>query len=177
MLQTWQARRDMLVSLRLVRPTKHMPDTFISYSNSDEKLANFVKSELGRHGLDVFAASASLRPGDHWATSTLTALSQSQWVVVLASRAAAGSAYVNQEIGVALGGAKVLVPVVWDIPPSELPGWLRGKQAVDLRGQTSVEGIQVEIAKLAGRVQAQKQRAALVLGAVVFGLLFLGAKS
>lgn len=152
-----------------------MSDVFISYSQHDSELARFVQAELNRHGIAAFAACATLQPGDRWSSNILENLRASSWVVVLASRAAANSAYVNQEIGAALGAAKTLVPFVWDMAPTELPGWLRECHAVNLSGKTT-EDLRAEVASIAGRVQQQKQKAALVVGAVVLGLLFLSSK-
>ena len=66
----------------------------------------------------------SLQPGQDWHATIRANLQQSRWVFVLASRAACKSIFVQQEIGGAILGDKTIVPVVWDMPPSELPGWL-----------------------------------------------------
>jgi TIR domain len=99
-----------------------MPDCFISYSSKDQQKADFIHSELTRHGLNVFMASVSLPPGTHWSPQVLSNLQQSPWVIFLASKAACSSVYVQQELGVALGANKKLIPIVWDIPLSDLPG-------------------------------------------------------
>lgn len=113
-----------------------MPDVFISHSSHDVQLASLVQQELLRHNVSAFMASASLKPGDHWSPEILANLAASKWVLCLASRAAASSAFVNQEIGIALAGSKRLIPIVWDMPPSDLPGWASRYQALDLRGST-----------------------------------------
>ena len=152
-----------------------MPDVFISYSSHESQLATFVHNELTRHGIGAFAASASLKPGDHWSPGILQNLNSSNCVIVLASRAASTSAFVNQEIGMALAASKSLVPIVWDMDPALLPGWLGRLQAIDLRGKT-LEALQSEIAALASRIRQSKDQTVLVIGAVVLGLLFLGSK-
>jgi hypothetical protein len=98
-----------------------MPDVFVSYSGHDEELASFVKNELARHGIAAFAACADLRAGDKWSSVIRANLASSNWVVVLASRAAANSAYVNQEIGGALASGKALVPIVMTVRISAVP--------------------------------------------------------
>ena len=99
-----------------------MPDCFISYSSADQQLAEFVYDELHRHGVTPFMASASLLPGQHWSAEILANLRNSNWVILLASRSACASAFVNQEIGGALLASKRVVPIVWDMSPAELPG-------------------------------------------------------
>src|SRR5215213_336592 len=101
-----------------------MPDCFISYSSNDQLLANFIHSELTRQNLSVFMASVSLRLGEDWTEAIKANLKASSWVILLASRAACQSAFVLQETGMALATDKRLIPILWDINPSELPGWV-----------------------------------------------------
>ena len=101
-----------------------MPDCFISYSIQDHKFATLLQRELRLLGISAFVASASLQPGERWSEGIMTKLQASNWVLVLCSGAACTSAFVNQEVGGALATSKHLVPIVWDINPSELPGWL-----------------------------------------------------
>ena len=49
-----------------------MPDCFISYSNKDNKLADFIYSELNRLGVTSFKASASLLPVNNGLLKFLT---------------------------------------------------------------------------------------------------------
>jgi len=146
-----------------------MPDCFISYSSNDEGLASFVRDELQRLNVDVFMASASVRPGERWSPAILAALANSGWVLLLASRAASRSAYVNQEIGVALAGSKRLIPVVWDMSPAEIPGWAAGFQALDLRGST-LEALRQQLVAIAQQIHQDKSKGWLILGALVLGM-------
>lgn|SRR5574341_265104 len=150
-----------------------MPDCFLSYSSHDQRFAAFVRDELARHNVSTFMASASLQPGQRWSREILSKLAASNWVVVLASRAAATSAYMNQEIGGALLTPKSLVPIVWDMNPSELPGWLNEFQAIDLRGST-LPALQQHIASIAARIKQQKALGYTILGALALGLIILG---
>ena len=153
-----------------------MPDCFISYSNQDQELASFVHAELSRLGITAFMASASLQLGQHWSSEILSNLRSSNWVILLASRAAVSCAFVNQEIGGALINSKVLIPIVWDLSPNELPGWTRSVQAIDLRGSTLL-GLQQQVAAIAGRISQEKTRSLIMAaGAVVLGILFFGGE-
>jgi len=151
-----------------------MPDCFISYSSHDQRLANFVFEELTRHNVTAFMASVSLLPGQHWSSEILTNLQSSNWVILLASRAACASAFVNQEVGGALLSSKHLVPIVWDIRPAELPGWASGIQAIDLRGCTTLD-LQYHVEEIANRIKQEKRQGLLIVGAVVLGLWALGS--
>jgi hypothetical protein len=153
-----------------------MPDCFISYSSQDQQLATFVQAELHSHSVSAFVASVSLLPGQHWSTEILSNLRSSNWVILLASRAACASAFVNQEVGGALLASKHVVPIIWDMSPEELPGWARNLQAVDLRGSTTMVDLRTQVAAIAGRVKQEKAQGLLIVGAVLFGLFALGQK-
>lgn len=149
-----------------------MPDCFISYSSTDERFAKVVSRDLTAHGLSVFMAKISLKAGDRWASETLKALAQSTWVIFLASKAACASPYVQQEIGGALITQKRLIPVVWQMAPSELPGWVNQIQALDMRNQTPAQ-IQARIIDLAQQMKATKDTGVLIGAALVAGFIWL----
>ena len=150
-----------------------MPDCFISYSSIDNTLAQFVNQELTRQGLSVFMASMSLNAGDNWSDVILGNLKASSWVIFLASKEACKSAYVLQETGMALILGKKLVPIVWDINPSELPGWVNQHQALNLKDAT-IPLIQTRIAEIAKAIHEDKLKGLLIAGAITFGLIWLG---
>lgn len=152
-----------------------MPDCFISYASQDERLAECVHDELKRHGLSVFVASLSLDSGAKWPTTVLTSLRKSSWVILLASRAACESAFVNQEIGAALAASKQLVPIVWNMSPRELPGWAGQFQAIDLR-EATVADLRLQIEGIAAGIRRQKNEGLVILGAVILGVLLFGRR-
>lgn len=164
-------RGDQLIQMHSQGETS-MPDCFISYSSQDERIARFVNSELHRLGVSSFMASASLQPGQHWSSEIINNLRTSNWVILLASRAAVNSAFVNQEIGGALINSKVLIPIVWDINPSELPGWARNVQAIDLRDST-IPGLQNQVAAIAGRINQEKTKSLLIAAGAVLLAIFV----
>lgn len=150
-----------------------MPDCFISYASSDGQLAEFVRRELVGQGVSVFLAPVSIEPGAAWSEVIRNNLRASPWVIVLASHAAVGSAWVNQEIGAAHSGAKNIIPIVWDMPPSELPGWLGRYQAIDLRGG-SLDQLQQHVRVIAGRISSDNMMGLVILGALLFAVVAVG---
>jgi hypothetical protein len=152
-----------------------MPDVFISHSSSDRGFAEFLHRHLTSEGLTVFLAPVSLLPGQQWPQEILKALETSSWVLFLASRTACASPWVQQELGAALAKQKKLVPIVWDIPPSQLPGWTGHIQAVNLAG-ASPEQIQVQITAIASQIKADKAKGLLIGGLLIAGLFALAAK-
>jgi hypothetical protein len=96
-------------------------------------------------------------------------------VIVLASRVACASAFVNQEIGGALLGSKRLIPIIWDINPNELPGWARSVQAIDLRG--SMLGLQSQVGAIANRINQERTQSVIIaVGVILLGIFFFGGE-
>lgn len=149
-----------------------MPDVFISYSVKDEELAQFVRSHLLAQELDVFLASISLTPGERWTPSIIEHLRNSEWVFLLASKSAINSPNVQLEVGGAIFGKKKLVPIMWDVQPSELPRWVSDFQGLILTGAT-MENINRQVAQLAANIKQSKVKGQLVVGAVFAGILWL----
>lgn len=147
-----------------------MADVFISYSTADERLARFVHDHLATSGVSVFLASISIQPGQQWTEHVHNALRGASWVIFLASRPACSSPFVQQELGGAILMQKKLVPIVWDMTPSELPGWAPRHQAIDLAGAT-VDVLQARLSAIAERIKADKRTGLLLLGLIVAGLI------
>lgn len=179
--ESFEPRRSLVNQTGTTKPKSlgklhGMPDCFISYSTQDQRLAQFICNELTQHGLTVFVARASLVPGQQWSDVIRANLKSSDWVLFLASRAACQSPWVQQELGMALGASKRLIPIIWDLDPSALPGWVREKQALNLNG-ASVEQLKDRMAKIAESVKQEKAKGWLILGAIVFGLFAVGEKA
>jgi hypothetical protein len=152
-----------------------MADVFISYSSGDVRIAQFLQKHLQAEGLSVFLASESLVPGQRWSQEILIALNTSGWVLFLASRVACQSAWVQQELGAAVIKNKKLVPIVWDMSPSELPGWVAHFQPVDLR-QADANSVRAAFTAIASQVKASKAQAA-VIGGILLAAIFIAAAS
>lgn len=151
-----------------------MPDCFISFSTVDGQVAEFVRRELIAQGASVFLAPVSIQPGDHWSDELTQQLKASDWVIVLASQAAVKSAWVNQEVGGAHLASKKIVPIVWDMAPTELKGWLSKYQAIDLRGGT-FDQLAQQVGSIAARIKADKAKGLLILGALTFAVIVMSS--
>jgi hypothetical protein len=155
----------------IYREIQSLPDCFISYTQSDDWFARLVHAELTRHGLDVFLAPISIRPGERWSPAVWSNLQASPWVILLASRASSASAHVQQECGAAMMAGKTIIPVVWEISPAELPGWLNTRQALDLRGAT-VGQIAERLAAIARPIQTDKAVGRLIGLGLIYAFLY-----
>ncbi len=155
-----------------------MPDVFISCSETDIQIAAGLKNRLAGNGLSAFLYSVSLVPGKPWSNEIRAQLNQSNVVIVLASRAGLTSDFVKQEVGGAIFQGKRVVPIVWDMAPEELPGFLKEYHALDLRGN--------DLATIASKVDQfvdglvkdkQKQLVALAVMLAFITILALAPKS
>jgi hypothetical protein len=153
-----------------------MSDVFISHSSADRQFAEFLHRHLTSEGLSVFLAPISVVPGQRWPQEILNALGASSWVLFLASRAACTSPWVQQELGAAIARQKKLVPIVWDMPPSALPGWTGHIQAVNLAG-ASTDQVWAQITAIAEQIKTDKAKGLLIGGLLLAGLFALATKS
>jgi len=153
-----------------------MADVFISYHSTDENLAKHVHTYLLRERVKPFLACLSLQSGTEWEPSIRAELQRSPWVVLLASRAACASPYVLQEMGGAWLAGKQIFPVIWDMAPKEMPGFLKKYQVLDLRGGT-FQHLEEAITGFARRINTDKGVGLLTLGALMSGALWAMSKS
>ncbi len=72
----------------------------------------------------------------------------------------------------AVNESKTIIPLVWDIDPSELPGWLRKYQAFDLRN-FSVTEYAGKLSELAGSIRSTRSKQQLVAVVAFAALAFI----
>ncbi len=149
-----------------------MSDVFISYSVDDEKKAKEVHKLLTSYGISTFLAGISLEPGDDWSDEILGNLNTSKWVLFFASKAACKSPAVQQELGIALGTGKQIIPVTWDIKPEQLPAWIKGKQAIDLT-KGRIENLRPTAEKIAKQLKSDKVTTGIIIA--LLGVAFFYA--
>jgi hypothetical protein len=104
---------------------------FISYSTRDITLAAHVKQLLEAVGAQVFVAAYSLPAGAELAREIIAAIKTCDLFVLLWGHNAKTSEWVPQEIGVAKGHNKPVIPVVLQ-PGADLPGFLKGLKYLPL---------------------------------------------
>lgn len=151
-----------------------MSSAFISYSVKDEQLARSLYSAITMAGIETFLASISIEPGSRWTTAIFKNLEQADWIFFLASKNSISSAAVQQELGASLVQKKTIIPLLIDISPEELPGWVGSYQAIDLK--SSPEKLHDAISKIAEKIKVDKFWAGLIVGAIIIGLLMLIVK-
>lgn len=98
---------------------------FISYSTRDLTRATHIKQLLEGVGAQVFVAEYSLPAGTELARGIIANIKACDLFVLLWSHHARNSEWVPQEIGVAKGHDKPVIPILLHAG-AEVPGFLRG---------------------------------------------------
>ena len=138
-----------------------MYSAFISYSVKDEEIARQFHSLLSSAGIDTFLAGISIEPGSDWTEVIFSNLEKAECVFFLASKNSISSAAVQQEIGGSLIQKKTLIPVLIDISPEELPGWVGKHQAIDIKNPSH---LQRTISSISKKVKEDKMWAGIIIG-------------
>ena len=146
-----------------------MPSSFISYSSKDEEIAEILHRFLEHAGIDTFMAAVSIEPGKKWTEAIFENLSKATWVFFLATRNSCESQFVQQELGAALATDKTIIPLLVDISPEELPGWVDRCQAIDIR--ESPELFRMTIEKISEKSKEDKFWFGVIFAAVVVFML------
>lgn len=104
---------------------------FVSYSYGDRQWVDQFLGSLQRSGVDAWASSEKLQPGDHWVMKIQEALRESSTLVVVFSGEGVRSPWTFFEIGAAVADKKRIIPVlIDDLEPTKLPELLAQFQAV-----------------------------------------------
>ncbi len=151
-----------------------MSKVFISYSTQDEQIARDIFGALKQVGADPFLASISLQPGVNWTEEIFSNLKYSKWVFFIATKAACSSPAVQQELGATLANNKHLIPVLIDISPAELPGWVGQHQAVDAR--TDAGQLRSTIEAIGQTIRDDKFWSGVILGGLAVALIAYAGK-
>lgn len=145
-----------------------MSKVFISYSTQDEPIAREIFSALNQVGAEPFLASISLQPGVNWTEEIFGNLKEAKWVFFIATKSACASPAVQQELGASLANNKHLIPILIDISPKELPGWVGQHQAVDAR--TDAGQLRATIDAIGKTIRDDKFWSGVILGGLAVAL-------
>lgn len=85
---------------------------FLSHSSKNQSITDWVMGHARALGIEVYLAERDYQAGQPLAAKILNAIDVSDAVIALVTREGGASAYVQQEIGAALAGAKPVIPLV-----------------------------------------------------------------
>ena len=149
--------------------------TFISYSTRDIALANQTKVMLEQTGSHVFLAEYSLAPGSFLSTEITKAIKDCDLFLLLWSRNSQSSEWVPQEIGIARGVDRAILPVVLD-RGTGLPGFIKDLKYLPLYENpgSALEWLRKSVFQRVKQKEQSNGLAWLGIGAVVVWLLSQG---
>jgi len=87
---------------------------FVSYSSKDMSTVTQITKELEALDIDVFVAEDSIKPGENINVSIIKNIKDRDMFILLWSKNSSESDYVKQEIGIAKGADKQIIPFVLD---------------------------------------------------------------
>jgi hypothetical protein len=143
---------------------------FISHSSSDRIWVEWIASQARALGVQPYLAEHDAHPGGRLADKIEAAVRRSDALIVLLTKSAIDSRYVQQEIGYAKALGKVVVPLVHPDVASQSLAMLDGIEYIPFDFATPPSGSSDLIGALEGiRQRAQAQD--VVQGLLVAGLV------
>ncbi|MGH2568655.1 MAG: toll/interleukin-1 receptor domain-containing protein [Bacteroidota bacterium] len=144
---------------------------FVSYSTNDFPIVEHVRRLIASPEVDVFIAEYSVTPSQPLDENIVLAIKTCDLFVLLWSRNSKASEWVPQEIGIARGNDKTILPIVLEEDLS-LPAFIRDLKYLPAYGNPSESFIWLQQNILA-RAQKQQQNNALVLLGLSVSLVWL----
>ncbi|MDQ3821420.1 MAG: toll/interleukin-1 receptor domain-containing protein [Acidobacteriota bacterium] len=127
---------------------------FISYSRLDSEFVDQLTETLRHEGIAVWRDTENIQPGTNWQREIEDALSKAAALLYVASKNAAESSWMQNELSVISQREIKIIPLILDdIGAQRLPLFLRQIQWVDFR-----TGFHRNIYRLLDALQAFKQK-------------------
>ena len=105
---------------------------FLSYVHEYRHLAGKIKDVLEENGSKGFLAHEDIAVSSEWRDEILKNLDSCTGVIAIVTPGFAESPWVNQEVGIAIGKRRPVVPLAFGTELGRLPGFLESLQGVCL---------------------------------------------
>lgn len=89
-----------------------MAQYFLSYSRTDDVIALRFANDLIAAGIPVWVDQYDIRPSEHWDRAVEAAVCSCEGLIVILSPRSAASPNVADEVSVAIGGGKSIIPIL-----------------------------------------------------------------
>jgi TIR domain len=135
---------------------------FLSHSMKDQAVVELLRQQIETLGVELYLAEHDPRPGTPLADKVIEQIHQCEAMVVLLTEGGATAPFVQQEIGVARGAGKLIVPIVQEGINGNMLAMLAGVERIEVDFARPAEALAVVTSKLEPlvRAQAAKQKAA-----------------
>lgn len=129
--------------------------TFVSYSREDENFVKKLAASLENYGLELWLFQASLKPGDKWREMVHAAIHNSKAFIIILSKKALDSQYIQFERLTAKMYNKSICPVLFET--CEIPTDLDGIEYSDFRNTNDFDAKVEELAHVLLKKNSKKK--------------------
>ncbi|MGH6876539.1 MAG: toll/interleukin-1 receptor domain-containing protein, partial [Rhizomicrobium sp.] len=105
---------------------------FLSHSMKDHVVVEMIREHIESLGVDLYLAEHDPQPGTPLAEKVIKQINACDAMVVLLTEAGAAAPFVQQEIGVARGAGKLIVPIVQKGIDPNMLAMLVGVERIDV---------------------------------------------
>jgi len=147
---------------------------FISHSMKNIELVNQAKKLLEQKGLNAYVAVSEPQPGEKLHDKIIQNIKESSFFLLLYTKDAAASPWVNHEIGIAVSLKKKIIPIIEE--GVQLPAILGGIEYVKMdtiSPETCIQGVCDYLYTLMASKDETKLIVAIVF--IFIGVLVLAA--
>jgi hypothetical protein len=133
---------------------------FLSHSMKDQAVVELLRQQIETLGVELYLAEHDPRPGTPLADKVIDQIRRCEAMVVLLTEAGATAPFVQQEIGVARGADKLIVPIVQEGINGNMLAMLAGVERIDVDFTRPAEALATVASKLEPLVEAQIAKSA-----------------
>ncbi|MCP4583280.1 MAG: toll/interleukin-1 receptor domain-containing protein [candidate division Zixibacteria bacterium] len=121
-------KTNKIISTSIINDVK----VFMSYSNTDKSLVGKIKQHLEEANLSVFVAHDDIEISEEWEDRILKELRDCHVFIALLTPNFRPSEWTDQEVGSAIAGNKLIIPLIDD----KIHGFLKRKQGLNIKDKT-----------------------------------------
>ena len=141
---------------------------FISHSIEDMELVHYFKSMLSQKGLETYVAVSEPEPGRKITDKITNHIKSSSHVLLLLTKKAAESSWVQNEIGIAVSMKKTIIPIIE--AGVKIPSIIKDIEYVTFDSENPNECI-IKISEYLFNLKTSSDEVKLLIGIL---LIFLG---
>ena len=126
-------------------------NVFLSYSSLELSFVILLQQRLESEGIKPFVSEWDVEAGANLWPDISSAIMASKIFLVLYTKPAVSSHWVNQEVGFAEGNGKIIIPVAEDT--NDLDGLLKGKKCIRFNRRKPYETIDAIVERCKAEVE------------------------
>lgn len=152
---------------------------FVSHSTRDQGLVMALANTLSKYGVGVRVAEWYIAAGQALSDRVRAQIKEADSIIVFLTANGTRSKWVHQEVGIALGANRLVIPLVEKGTPAEELAALQGREYIEYdsaRPQDALDRAAGYVGSLKAKKE-EKERALLAVGGIIAFLLLLSGDS